>query len=155
MSKTSNQVRWIGRGAGAAALFGLGRVAVTWYRYGRVAKHGKPATLLDRFLPSCEVLERHQTRVAAPVESTYAAARAMNLMRSRLVQAIFRGRELVMRAEPTDERAPQSLVDEVLALGWGVLAQEPGRDAGPHAQFGGAFGEAAATILSIDATAVG
>lgn len=120
--------RAVGAGAGAAALVGLGHLAATWYRYGRVTKPAKSATLLDRFLPTYEVVERHQTRVAAPVESTYAAARNMDLMHSRLVRAIFRGRELLMRAKPTEESEPRALVDEVLALGWGVLAQEPGRE---------------------------
>ena len=33
-----------------------------------------------------------------------------------------------MRATPPEKREPQSLVDEVLALGWGVLAEEPGHE---------------------------
>lgn len=129
MGTASKRVwRVVGGGIGAAALFGLGHVATTWIRYGRVAKHGEPATLLDRFLPECEVLERHQTRVEAPAHATYAAARAMDLNRSPVVRAIFRGRELLMHAGPAERREPQSLVDEVLALGWGVLAEEPGRE---------------------------
>lgn len=129
MSKTSNRAwRLVGGGVGAVALYGLGRVAATWFRYGRVTKTGTPDTLLDRFLPECEVLERHQTHVDAPVEITYAAARALDLQGSPVVRAIFRGRELLMHAAPTDEREPQPLVDEVLSIGWGVLAQEPGRE---------------------------
>jgi len=52
----------------------------------------------------------------------------MDLMDSAAVRAIFRGRELLMGATPTESREPQPLIDEVLALGWGVLAQEPGRE---------------------------
>jgi hypothetical protein len=118
----------VGGGVGAAALFGLGHLAVTWLRYGRVVKRDGEPTLLDRFLSDCEVLERHQTHVNAPVHATYAAARALDLQASPVVRGIFRGRELLMRAAPTEARAPQPLVDEVLALGWGVLAQEPGRE---------------------------
>ena len=127
---TASKRAWrvVGGGVGVAALFGLGHVATTWIRYGRVATHGDPPTLLDRFLPECEVLERHQTRVDAPVHLTYAAARAMSLNRSPVVRAIFRGRELLMHAAPVDAREPQPLVDEVLSLGWGVLAQEHGRE---------------------------
>jgi hypothetical protein len=129
MRSTSNRAwRIVGGGVGAVALFGLGHVATSWLRYGRVRRKGTAPTLLDRFLPTCEVLERHQTLVAAPVEATYAAAREMDLMESAVVRAIFHGRELLMRATPTDSREPQPLVDEVLALGWGVLAQEPGRE---------------------------
>ena len=129
MRSTSNRAwRIVGGSVGAAALFGLGHVATAWLRYGHVRKNGAAPTLLDRFLPTYEVLERHQTVVAAPVEATYAAARQMDLMDSAVVRAIFRGRELLMRATPTDGREPQPLIDEVLALGWGVLAQEPGRE---------------------------
>ena len=66
--------------------------------------------------------------VAAPVETTYAAARAMDLMDSVAIRAIFRGRELLMGATATEARKPQPLIDEVLGLGWGVLAQDPGRE---------------------------
>jgi len=109
-------------------LFGLGHVATRWLRYGHVRKRTGPPTLLDRFLPECEVLEQHQTRVAAPANVTYTAAREMSLMGSPVVRAIFRGRELLMRSPATEQRPPQSLIDEVLSIGWGVLAQEPGRE---------------------------
>ena len=129
MTKTSSRAwRIVGGGVGAATVVGLGHVAATWLRYGHVAKRGRELTLLDRFLPTCEVLERHQTRVDAPVEATYAAAREMDLMTSPVVRAIFRGRELLMRAERVADPPQQSLIDEVLSLGWGVLAQEPGRE---------------------------
>jgi len=109
-------------------LFGLGHVATRWLRYGHVRKRTGPPTLLDRFLPECEVLEQHQTRVAAPANVTYTAAREMSLMGSPVVRAIFRGRELLMRSPASEQRPPQSLIDEVLSIGWGVLAQEPGRE---------------------------
>lgn len=129
MSRTSRRAwRVVGGGIGAVTLFGLGHVATRWLRYGHVPKRKGPPTLLDRFLPECEVLERHRTRVAAPVDVTYSAAREMSLAGSPLVRAIFRGRELLMRAPAKEERAPQSLIDEVLSIGWGVLAQESGRE---------------------------
>jgi len=132
MRKTSRRAwRVVGGGVGAATLLGLGYVATQWLRYGHVRKRRGPPTLLDRFLPECEVLERHQTRVAAPADVTYGAAREMSLAGSPVVRAIFRGRELLMRslvADRPEERPPQSLIDEVLSIGWGVLAQEPGRE---------------------------
>jgi hypothetical protein len=109
-------------------LFGLGHAAARWLRYGHVPKRAGPPTLLDRFLPECEVLERHQTRVDAPADVTYVAAREMSLIGSPLVRAIFRGREILMRSPATEARPPQSLIDEVLSIGWGVLAQESGRE---------------------------
>ena len=133
MRKTSRRAwRVVGGGASAMALVGLGYVATEWLRYGRVRKRRGPPTLLDRFLPECEVLERHQTRVAAPADVTFVAAREMSLAGSPVVRAIFRGRELLMRSAPAqerpEERPPQSLIDEVLSIGWGVLAQESGRE---------------------------
>jgi hypothetical protein len=127
-STSSRAWRIVGGGIGAAALVGVGHVATAWLRYGRVRRTRTAPTLLDRFLPTYEVIERHQTMVAAPIETTYAAARAMDLMDSAAVRAIFRGRELLMRATPTAHREPQPLIDEVLALGWGVLAQDSGRE---------------------------
>ncbi len=129
MAKTSRRAwRVVGGGVGALTLFGLGYVATRWLLYGHVRKRRGPLTLLDRFLPECEVLERHQTRVAAPADVTFVAAREMSLMGSPIVRAIFRGRELLMRSSAADERPPQSLIDEVLSIGWGVLAQESGRE---------------------------
>jgi hypothetical protein len=129
MSKTSRRAwRVVGGGVGAITLFGLGHVATRWLRYGHVPKRKGPPTLLDRFLPDCEVLERHETRVAAPADVTYSAAREMSLGWSPLVRAIFRGRELLMRSPATEDRPPQPLVDECLSIGWGVLAQESGRE---------------------------
>jgi hypothetical protein len=106
-------------------LLGLGYVARTWRRYGVVEDGGDSP--LDRFMPTYEVGERHEIRVSAPAELAYEAARGVDLQRSPMVRAIFRGRELLMRAKPAEARHPQSLVDEVLALGWGVLDEEPGR----------------------------
>lgn len=129
MKKTTNRAwRVVGGGMGAAALLGIGHLATTWYRYGRAVKRAGPPTLLDRFVPEYEVCERHETQVDAPVEWTYAAARGMDLMQSPIIRAIFRGRELLMGASPTEPRAPQPLVDEVLAIGWGMLAEETGRE---------------------------
>ena len=131
MSANSRRAwRVVGGGVGAAMVFGLGYVATRWLRYGHVRKRRGRPTLLDRFLPECEVLERHQTRVAAPADVTFVAARSMSLMGSPLVRAIFRGRELLMRssAKQPDEQLRQSLIDDCLSIGWGVLAQEPGRE---------------------------
>ena len=82
--------------------------------------------MLDRFLPYWEVRERHEVEVKAPLERTYAVARGMDLERSWLVRAVFRGREWLFR-QPRDARAtPGPLVDQTLALGWGLLYEKPG-----------------------------
>lgn len=115
--------------AGAAtlgAVVGVGYLARTWFRYGRVIRPADP--LLDRFIPVCEVAERHDVRVAAPADITYAAALALDLRRSGVVQAIFKGREWLMGAHAaTAAERPRSFIDELRDIGWGVLAEEPGR----------------------------
>jgi|SRR6266542_2850406 len=120
--------RVIGAGAGAVTLLGLGYIAVTWFRCGKVARVGRAETLLDRFMPTYEVGERHETRVAAPALVTYRAACELDLQRSVLVRAIFRGRELLMGAERSQQQRHRRFLQEVLAIGWGVLAEEPGRE---------------------------
>src|SRR6266536_2566017 len=95
---------------------------------GTGARVGRAETLLDRFMPTYEVGERHETRVAAPALVTYRAACELDLQRSVLVRAIFRGRELLMGAERSQQQRHRRFLQEVLAIGWGVLAEEPGRE---------------------------
>lgn len=116
----------VGVGAGAAALLGIGYAGTTWLRYGKPSRKGPRDPLLDRFMPTYEVRELHQTNVDAPVEVTYAAAEKLDFRRSPLVNAIFKGREVLMGAESA-ARQPQSFLAEVRALGWRVLDQVPGQ----------------------------
>ena len=111
---------------GAGALAGLCYVGTTWSRYGNPSRRGRMDPVLDRFMPSYEVREFHETRVAAPAEVTYAVAQELDMQGSPLVKAIFTGREVLMGAKTTP-RQPQSLLAEVVALGWRVLSEEPGR----------------------------
>jgi hypothetical protein len=112
------------------ALFGVASasygayVAATWWRYGRGTPSKNP--LLDRFLPSPEIDEVHAIEVAAPVEVTMAAAREMPLDRSRIVRAIFRAREQILRARPDAPAMPATgIVAATTAIGWGALVDEP------------------------------
>jgi hypothetical protein len=120
--------RLVGAGAGAAVLGWLGYAGVTWIRYGRVSTNGRRDPLLDRFLATYEIREHHETEVAAPAEVTYATARQLDLKRSALIRAIFAGRELLMGAEPSERERQPDFLSEVLALGWRVLAEEPGQE---------------------------
>jgi hypothetical protein len=131
MGKATHRISGvIGGAAAAAVLAGVGYVGTTWLRYGKEgSKRGRPDPLLDRFLPTYEVREYHQTKVPAPAELTFAVARELDTQGSGLVRAIFRGRELLMGSEPSKrQRQPQALLSEVLALGWRVMAEEPGRE---------------------------
>jgi hypothetical protein len=129
MKRAPHRGRAVAAGAAAAALAGLGYAGWTWWRYGRpAAVTGAPDPLLDRFMPRYEVRERQETRVAAPPEITWAVARSLDLWRSPLVRGIFRARELLLGSEPGAAGRPSDFLAEVLALGWRVLAEEPGEE---------------------------
>lgn len=122
-------VRILKGAAAAGVLAGASYALTTWYRYGRVSGTGPPDPMLDRFLPEYEVRERHEIRVSAPAAATFAAARALELNRSPVIRAIFRARELLMGASATPSSpAPRPFLDEVVELGWRILAEEPGRE---------------------------
>jgi hypothetical protein len=123
-------VRWLAFAGSAAAGAYASYVGVTWCRYGHVQRPsgGEPDQLLDRFMPFYEVVERHHVRVAAPAAITLDVARTMELFQSPPVRAIFKGRELILGATPDERPRPRGLLAEVQSLGWGVLAESPGRE---------------------------
>ena len=118
--------RLMAAGAATAALLGLSYVGGAWLRYGRSPRAPGRDPLLDRFMPSFEVGERHETVVNAPADITWAAARSLDLRQSPIIRAIFRGRELLMRARPAPGQ-PGTFLEQIQALGWRLLAEEPGR----------------------------
>jgi hypothetical protein len=118
----------VGAGAGAVALMGVGYAGFTWYRYGKVVSGGPRDPLVDRFIPKYEVREVHQTRVAAPADVTFGVAHNLDLQRSTIVRAIFTGRELLMGAERSKREHAPGFLAEVLAQGWRILVEEPGRE---------------------------
>jgi hypothetical protein len=129
MTTTKRVAGIVGGAVGLATIAGAGLVARNWYRFGAPAEDGRTDPLLDRFLPVYDVREYHEIEVDAPAEAAYAAARALDLHRSGLVRAIFRGRELLMNARRShDEEVSRPLVSECLSIGWGLLAEEPGRE---------------------------
>jgi hypothetical protein len=128
MSAWKKTGRLVGVGAGAAAVAWLAYVGGTWARYGKAARNGRRDPLLDRFMPGYEIREQHETKVAAPAEVTYAVARKLDIQRSGLVRAIFTGREMLMGSEHTVRESQPDFLSEVLALGWRLLADEPGHE---------------------------
>src|SRR5262245_25039 len=107
-----SRVRSAMRGAAAAMAIGAGAyaayAAASWWRYGRVADATgtQRDALLDRFMPTYDVVERHHIRVAAPAAMTLAAAREQDLFRLPLVRAIFTAREIVLGAAPDHQPQP-------------------------------------------------
>jgi hypothetical protein len=122
--------RWLaGAAALTAATYGLYAAAV-WLRYGQ---HPEPTAderdpHLDEFMPRYEVVERHHIEIAAPADLVMAAAREMDVAQSRISRAIFKARQLAMGAAPEPDRTTRGIIDETMALGWGVLADVPGRE---------------------------
>jgi hypothetical protein len=129
MGKGRNGIGVLGVGAAATVLAGAGYIGANWLRYGKQrSKRGPADPLLDRIMPEYEVREYHQTRVPAPAELTFSVAKELDMQGSGLVRAIFKGRELLMGARPNQREPEQSLLSEVLSLGWRVLAEEPRRE---------------------------
>ena len=122
--------RGLAFGAGAAALGYAGLVAWHRARYGKVNHIAEPSAgeLLDRFIPSPEVLEHHHIAIAAPAELTLAAAKEMRFMDSPLVKAIIKARELAMGGAPDPRVHPPELLAQMQSIGWVVLAERPGRE---------------------------
>ena len=117
-------------GLSLAGLSYAAYVLLTWLRYGRLASAtSQPEELLDRFMPSYEVAERHEVEVNAPADLTFELAKQLDLNRSPLVRAIFNLRNLParLRGQLLDEPS-ESLLAQTLRIGWGVLAEAPGRE---------------------------
>jgi hypothetical protein len=119
---------------GAAAGVALGvygtYAGVTWLRYGHPPRPARDDTdpLLDRFMPTYDVCDRHRTRVRAPAATTFAAACELDLLQQPVVRAIVRAREMLLGAEPDARVRPRGLLAETRALGWGTLAERPQRE---------------------------
>ena len=113
---------------GLAALSYAAYVGRAWTHYGVPGPvTGLPDALLDRFMPSCEVAERHQIHVLAPAAITLDAAKDQDLQDVPVVKAIFRAREVVLGVKH-QPHVPQGLLHECLALGWGRLAEVEDRE---------------------------
>lgn len=129
-SCTRSLARWAAISVGVAAGTYGTYAAVTWFRYGRPARPEPESRdpLLERFMPTCDVAERHHVRVSAPAEITFAAAREADLMESPVARAIFRAREVMLGSEPERTTRPRGLLAMTQSLGWRILAEVPGRE---------------------------
>ena len=127
-------VRWVAEGvvagAGLAAAGYAAYAGMAWMRYGRPAapRHDQTDPHLDRFMPAYDIVERHHIEVNAPAEAVMEAAKEQVLERMPLIRAIFAARQLVMGGDSPVRELPRALVAQVLALGWVVLAETPGRE---------------------------
>jgi hypothetical protein len=123
-------LKWVAGALGVATGAYASYVGVTWFRYG----HSAPASaddadpLLDQFMPVYEVSERHHVHIAALADITFAAACEQDLMRSPLIRALFRTRELILGSELDAASHPRGVLAFAKSLGWSVLAEVPGRE---------------------------
>jgi hypothetical protein len=85
------------------------------------------SALLDGFIPDPAVRHRHQTVVRAPAAFVLENARTFDLRSVPLVRAIFRLRAMILSAKAPGMDWSRGFVEELLQMGWSVLAEEKGR----------------------------
>ena len=133
--------------AATAAIAAAGYAALVVFnraKYGKVKgpADGAKDSLLDQFIPDPGVVEHHQIDIDAPADVVMATAREMELLKSPVIRAIVKARELALGGEPDKREHPTALLDQMLSIGWVVLAERPGREmvlgAGDAAVAGGA-----------------
>jgi len=129
-TRLGTALKWAAGALGVATGAYATYVGVTWFRYGHPvrARADDADALLDRFMPACDVTERHHIHVAAPAETTFRAACEQDLMALPVVRAIFKAREIVLGGEPDSAAHPRGLLALTKSIGWGVLAEVPGRE---------------------------
>jgi hypothetical protein len=115
-------------GVGAAVYGTL--VWSAWNRYGypKPPSRKEEDPLLDEFMPDYDVVERHSVVVNASAAEAYRAACEMDLENSSIVQILFKSRALIFGAIPGREHAGHGMITRMKALGWGKLAELPGRE---------------------------
>jgi hypothetical protein len=131
VSRVPSAVRWLAAGLGLAASSWAAYAAVAWFRYGRRVRGIDPVETdfwLDRFMPQYEVAERHTIRVAVSREIAFEAAASLDLQHSKIIRALFETRKFVLGGQRSEPVLPKPLIPWAEALGWGVLAQIPGRE---------------------------
>lgn len=116
---------WVLVGALITVALGWGLwFTIAWGRYGQTRPRAADP-VLDRFMPTFEVAERHEIGVRAPAAVTYAAARDVDLECSAIVRAVFRGRSEMLEGTAAERHLT---LGELQAMGWGLLAEVPGRE---------------------------
>lgn len=120
--------RWSLAVGGAAALGYLATAAAAWTRFGhrRAADASANDPLLDRFISAYDIVERHHIGVAAPAETTLAAASGFSLFDQPVARAVFRAREVALGAQRASVPG-RGLLEQTQAMGWRILAEIPGR----------------------------
>jgi hypothetical protein len=115
--------------AGLAAAGYAALVVINRAKYGKARAPDLPGgSLLDRFIPSPEVVEHHRIAINAPADVVMATAKQMELLTSPMIRAIIKARELALGGEPDTRRHPQALLEQMQSIGWVVLAEDGYRE---------------------------
>ena len=83
--------------------------------------------LLDPFIPCPDVRGRHEIVVRAPAELVLNEARNFEIESIWLVRTLFHLRAALMGAKSAAEQPRAGLVEQMLKLGWGCLADDRNR----------------------------
>ena len=78
-------------------------------------------------MPRADIRTRHEILVDAPPAIVFEVARMYDLQSHPLVRAIFWLRTKLLRARRPSLWRSQGLEADMLAMGWGLVAEEPGR----------------------------
>jgi hypothetical protein len=124
-----NVGRGLAIGAGLAAAGYAALVVFNRAKYGNVKGFADTAkdSLLDAFIPEPEVLEHHQIAINAPADVVMQSAKQLELLKSPVIRAIFRARELALGGEPDTRPHPTTLMEQMQSIGWVVLSERPAR----------------------------
>jgi hypothetical protein len=82
---------------------------------------------LERFIAHPDVRERFETTIRAPADLVMQVAAQFDMQSLPAVRSIFWLRERLTGAAPSGPRRPQGILEETRSLGWGLLAEQPGR----------------------------
>ncbi|HET7153554.1 MAG TPA: hypothetical protein VFJ29_07280 [Candidatus Kapabacteria bacterium] len=96
----------------------------------RRAKEHSPSShpviaLLDQFIPTPDVRERHNVLVKAPAKMVFDAACNFDMQSIPVVHAIFWARTKILRAKDVP-RESAGIIAETRSIGWGCIAEEAG-----------------------------
>ena len=103
-----------------------GIAAATWFRFG-ASRDRSTDSIMDRYAPRYDIGEVHEIAVEAPASTSFETARRVDMRGSGIVRTIFRAREGLLGADAPARPPYYPLISELLALGWGVLEERPGR----------------------------
>lgn len=127
-SLVTRPLKWLGYAAGAGLASYASYAARIWLLYGdRSCRDHVNDALLDQFIPDYEVCDRRSIEVLAPAAVVYAAASNVNLRDCSVIRALFKTREVALGGHNGRPPASGGLVETARQLGWGVLAEVPGR----------------------------